>query len=235
MPFMVNSTTPPKLKLFYWKGINAAGKILASKQLAFTETEIREELVKNQIKLIKIRSRLPSTYTQVRNRITESDIHHLTKQLATMLSASIPITQALRLLQSNSEKASIHSLLSTIIRRIESGTSLSEAMRDAHPRFTGIYSDLIEAGETTGKLPELLDRIAIYQQKNADLKKNLQKAMTYPSLVCIVAIAVLSLMLVVVIPEFEDMFTSVNAELPKATRYLLTTSEWFREHFTKIV
>ncbi|WP_375751289.1 type II secretion system F family protein [Vibrio sp. HN007] len=219
------------LKCFIWKGIISSGELKSAYQLAYTEAEVREELANQNIQIIRIRSKSPSTYTQIQNRITEKDIHYITKQLGSMITASLPLSKALRLIARNTNKASIRSLLVLVTKDIEEGKTLSQSLRQANHHFSGAYSDLIEAGEKTGKLPEAFEQIIGYQSKSLSLKTNLKKAMLYPIIVLSVTTTVLTLMLLVVIPEFEAMFRNLDGQLPWLTKMLISISEWFQARF----
>lgn len=232
--FHSDSRSFSRLKLYSWKCVSQSGEVVSGKQLAYTELEVRAALTMRNLKIIRIKCGRPSTYTQIKNRISEKDILHITTQLTTMLAASVPVVQALQLISGNSTKASIRSLITSIIGSVESGSSLSQAIRSAGEHFPRGYSDLVEAGETSGKLAEVFERITRYQHKTLTLKNNLKKAMLYPCIVLIVTTAVLTLMLVVVIPEFEALFYSVDAKLPLLTHKLILLSEWFQHHITLI-
>jgi type II secretory pathway component PulF len=123
----------------------------------------------------------------------------------------------------------VRELIGQIAADVETGTPLSEALR-RHPRhFDDLYCDLVEAGEQSGALETIYDRIAIYREKNEALKSKIKKAMFYPSMVILVAIVVTSILLLFVIPQFEDIFKSFGAELPAFTRFVIAISRFMQE------
>lgn len=155
-----------------------------------------------------------------------------TRQLQVMLTTGTPIIQALSALQRQTDNALWRDTIAQLAARVEEGVALSEAMKD-HPNcFDPIYCNLINAGETSGKLPVMLERLAALTRKQLQTRNTIIGALVYPSLLIVVAIGVLSLMLTIVLPRFGDLFETLDLPLPPTTQALMflsgiLTSYWW--------
>lgn len=218
------------LKNFYWRGINHAGKKVSGKLLALTEREVRTKLVEQEIQIKKIKKRSISSIEKIKHAVKRKDITLLTRQLATMLTAGVPLIQSLRLIAENNTKAEMKSILNQICLSIEAGTQLSKALSTSCSHFDSFYVDLVATGEETGSLSHAFIRLAEYREKSDALRRKVIKAMIYPSIVMLVALSVTILMLTLVIPEFESIFTGFGAELPWFTQKIITVSHLLQHY-----
>lgn len=218
------------LKNFRWKGTNANGRKVSGHMLALTEPEVRERLKDQHIKITKIKKRSVSSFTRATQRVKTRDITILTRQLATMLATGVPIVQALKLVAENHSKAEMKSILAHISKGVESGTPIAKSMRTTSPHFDSLYIDLVSTGEQSGNLAEVFERIATYREKSEQLRAKVIKALIYPTMVVLTAFTVSYLMLTMVIPEFESMFSGFGADLPWFTRQVLQLSYWVQNY-----
>ncbi len=147
-----------------------------------------------------------------------------TRQLQVMLSTGIPIVQSLSALQRQTDSVVWRDTIASLASRVEEGVPLSEAMKDHPQRFDAIYRNLIAAGETSGKLPVMLERLAALTRKQLQTRNTVVGALVYPSLLIVVAIAVLCLMLTIVLPRFGDLFETLDLPLPPTTQFLMFLS-----------
>lgn len=223
-----NRTNP--LKNYRWKGVNSSGKKVSGQTLALTEIEVRDKLKEQHIQIKKIKKSGVSVLTKITHRVKAKDITVLTRQLATMLATGVPIIQAIKLVSDNHRKAEMKSILSHISKGVEAGTPLSKAMRTASHHFDDLYTDLVASGEQSGHLAQVFERLATYREKSEQLKAKVIKALIYPCMVVLVALAVSYLMLTVVIPEFENMFSGFGADLPWFTQQVLLLSHWIQNY-----
>ena len=152
----------------------------------------------------------------------------ITRQIATMLSAGVPLVTTLELLGRGHEKAKVRELLGTILSDVQSGIPLSDSLRPHRIYFDDLYVDLVAAGEHSGSLDAVFDRVATYREKAEILKSKIKKAMFYPAAVVIVAILVTTLLLLFVVPQFEDIFNGFGAELPAFTQLIINVSRWLQ-------
>lgn len=221
---------PHQLKSYRWKGISANGKPVSGQFLALSEAEVRDKLKQQRIQVKKLKKRNISFFNKLTQRVKRKDITLLTRQLATMLTTGVPLVQALKLVADNHNKAEMKSILAQIVKSVESGTPLSRAIGAASHHFDSLYIDLVATGEQSGNLAEVFERIAHYREKSEQLKAKVIKALIYPSMVVLTALAVSYLMLTMVIPEFESMFSGFGADLPWFTSQVLHLSHWVQAY-----
>jgi type IV pilus assembly protein PilC len=150
------------------------------------------------------------------------------RQLATMLSAGIPLVQSFEIVGNGHENAAMQKLILAVKADVEGGTALADAMSKHPLYFDDLVINLIEAGEQAGALETLLDKIATYKEKTEALKKKIKKALTYPAAVLVVAFVVTTILLIFVIPAFEDLFKGFGADLPTFTRMVIDLSVFVR-------
>ena len=167
----------------------------------------------------------------IRARVKTQDMVVFTRQMATMISAGIPLVEALEILAEQASNLGFKATLDDVTANVRSGKDLSQALA-AHPRiFPTIYVNMVKAGEASGQLETVLTRLAEYQEASAKLKSEIKSAMTYPIVSLIMVLGIALFLLVFIIPKFEEMFNSLNVELPAITRGLLTTSLFLKNYF----
>jgi len=158
-------------------------------------------------------------------RINPNDIMVFARQMATMIRAGIPLLQALQVVAESLKKPAMVALIQHLMSDVSSGSSFSDAL-SRHPKhFDQLFVNLVSAGEQSGALDQMLDRIATYKEKVESLKARVKKALWYPTAVMTIGIAVTMLLLIKVVPEFESMFQSFGAELPALTQLTVNLSE----------
>jgi len=190
---------------------------------------VRAELRRQSISLLKIRKKPPPWFGGIRKKIRSTDIAVFSRQLATMMSAGVPLVQAFDIIGHGHDNPRMQDLVLAIKTDIESGTSLTEALRK-HPRyFDELVCNLVAAGEQAGVLDLLLDKIATYKEQTESIKGKIKKALVYPVAVILVAILVTAAIMLFVIPQFEALFTSFGADLPAFTRLVIGISDLMRQ------
>lgn len=208
---------------FTWEGKDRKGKAQRGKLLARSEAELKQQLRARGIIATKVRKQ--STLFQKKGRVTTQDIAIFSRQLATMLAAGIPLVQAFNIIGNGHDNPAMQKLLLDVKQDIEAGTNLADALARHPLHFDDLFVNLVAAGEQAGALETLLDKIATYKEKTEALKKKIRKALTYPAAVVVVAIVVTAILLVFVVPQFEDMFTGSGADLPTFTRMVIELSQ----------
>ncbi|MCY9804654.1 type II secretion system F family protein [Vibrio scophthalmi] len=224
----MNKKSQHRLKIYRWKGTNPVGRRVTGKYLAFRESDVRQRLKQQKIRITQLTSHKLSWLQRQLETVKPKEITLLTRQLATILDTGIPLVQALKLVNDNSKKSGMLALLLTITSQVEAGLPLSQALKATH-QFDSLYIDLVATGEATGQLNQVFSRIAEHREKSEHLKAKVIKAMIYPSIVLLTALAVSWVMLTIVIPEFDSMFQSFGAELPWFTQQVLSLSYFARE------
>lgn len=220
----------PALKNFQWRGINSSGKKVSGQILAINESEVRNKLKEQRVQIKKLKRRSVSIFAKMSHKVKRKDITILTRQLATMLTTGVPIVQSFKLISDSQRKAEMKSILSQICTQVEAGTPISKALHASSPFFDDFFCDLVATGEQTGNLAEVFERLATYREKSEELRSKVIKAMIYPAMVISVATIVSILMLTMVIPEFETMFSSMGAELPWFTQQVVNLSHFIQSY-----
>ncbi len=213
---------------FLWEGTDRKGKKIKGKSMAANEAAVRADLRRQGVVPSKIRKQSRGLFSGAA-AITTTDIAIFSRQLATMLSAGIPLVQAFDIVGSGHENASMQKLIMAVKAEVEGGNSLAESLAKHPLYFDDLFVNLVEAGEQAGALETLLDKIATYKEKTEAIKKKIKKALTYPAAVLVVALVVTVILLIFVIPAFEDLFKGFGADLPAFTRMVIDLSEFVRE------
>ncbi len=219
----ITSTVP-----FVWEGTDRKGKKVKGKSMAANEAAVRADLRRQGVVPSRIKKQSKSLFGGG-GSITPLDIAIFSRQLATMLSAGIPLVQSFEIVGSGHENAAMQKLIMAVKGDVEGGSSLTEALAKHPLYFDDLFINLVEAGEQAGALETLLDKIATYKEKTEALKKKIKKALTYPAAVLVVAFVVTAILLIFVIPAFEDLFKGFGADLPTFTRMVIDLSVFVRE------
>jgi type IV pilus assembly protein PilC len=210
---------------FIWEGKDRRGNKIKGKTIASSETAVRSELRRQGVLPSRIRKqRKPLS----QGKITTTDIAIFSRQLATMMSSGVPLVQAFEIIGNGHDNPAMQKLILSVKASVEGGTSLAESLAKHPLYFDDLFVNLVEAGEQAGALESLLDKIATYKEKTEAIKKKIQKALFYPMAVMVVAVVVTAILLVFVIPQFENMFKGFGADLPAFTKMVITLSEFIR-------
>jgi len=209
---------------FTWEGKDKRGNRVKGKSLAPDETVLRGELRRQGIAASRIRKQ--SAAVGRGGKVKPEDIAIFSRQLATMLAAGIPLVQAFEIVGNGNDKPSMQKLILDIKADVEGGTSLHESLGKHPLYFDDLFVNLVEAGEQAGALESLLDKVATYKEKTEALKKKVKKALFYPAAVLVVAVIVTVILLVFVIPQFEDLFKGFGADLPAFTQMVINLSKF---------
>lgn len=213
---------------FLWEGTDRKGKKVKGKSMAANEAAVRADLRRQGVVPKRIRKQSKGLFAGG-GTITSADISIFSRQLATMLGAGIPLVQAFDIVGAGHENAAMQKLIAAIKADVEGGSSLAESIAKHPLHFDDLFVSLVEAGEQAGALETLLDKIATYKEKTEAIKKKIKKALTYPAAVLVVALVVTTILLIFVIPAFEDLFQGFGADLPTFTRMVIDLSKFVRE------
>lgn len=224
-----------KMATFTWQGKdksgnNSKGKIQAE-NLAFAKALLR----KQGVIPTKVAKERKSAFGAKNKKIVPLDIAFFTRQMATMMKAGVPLIQAFDIVAGGVEKDALKDMINTIKNDVASGTNFATALT-RHPRhFDDLFCNLVEAGEQSGSLETMLDRIATYKEKTEQLKAKIKKAMTYPIAVIIVGIIVSAILLIKVVPQFESIFQGFGADLPAFTKFVIGLSEIAQDYWWMVL
>lgn len=212
---------------FTWEGTDKKGNKIKGKSLAVSEAAVRAELRRQGVVPNRIRKK--STLFASKGTITPGDIAIFSRQLAVMMTAGIPLVQSFEIVGNGHENPAMQKLILDVKTSVEGGSSLHEALAKHPLHFDDLFVNLVEAGESAGALETLLDKIATYKEKTEAIKKKIKKALFYPAAVLVVALIVTVILLIFVIPAFEDLFVGFGADLPGFTRMVIDLSVFVRQ------
>jgi type IV pilus assembly protein PilC len=209
---------------FTWEGTDRTGKKVKGKVVSTSEAAVRSELRRQGV--VPTRVRKQSMLFRKQGKVTPADIAIFSRQLATMMTAGIPLVQSFDIVGAGHENPAMQKLILAIKADVEGGTSLADALAKHPLHFDDLFVSLVAAGEQAGALETLLDKIATYKEKTEAIKKKIKKALFYPTAVVVVAVVVTAILLIYVIPEFESLFQGFGADLPAFTRFVIDISKF---------
>lgn len=221
----------PKVVKYSYSGVDKKGNKVSGEIVADTPAIAKAQLRKQGVIPQKVAKKSEPLLGAGKKPITPADIAVISRQLATMMKAGVPLVQSFEIIGKGHENPSVQELVLTIKGDIESGTNMAEALRKHPKHFDDLFCDLVSAGEQSGALENMLDRIATYKEKTEALKSKIKKALFYPIAVVIVALIVTSILLIFVVPQFQDIFASFGAELPAFTMMVIGLSEWMQAYW----
>src|SRR6202171_5017430 len=221
------ATAAKKETQFVWEGKDKRGNRVKGKSLAASEASLRADLRRQGVAATRVKTQ--SNAFRSGGKVEPSDIAVFSRQLATMMSAGIPMVQAFEIIGNGHEKPAMQKLVLDVKGNIEGGSTLHESLAKHPLYFDDLFVNLVEAGEQAGALETLLDKIATYKEKTEALKKKIKKDLFYPAAVLVVAIIVSCILLIFVIPQFESLFKGFGADLPAFTQMVVGMSR-FMQH-----
>jgi len=222
---------------FQWTGITSQGKRTRGVIQSRDSKSAQAELKKQGIEVISIDSKRQFNLTifSKNKKIALKDVLLFTRYLSTMLTAGLPLVQALEIIAHDQDNKTMQSLVLSIKSNIASGKTLSESFMEHPECFSSLYCNLIKAGEKSGTLDKILVRLANYLEKTETLKRKVKKALVYPTAIVVIAAVVSLILLIFVVPQFQTMFKSFGAQLPYFTQLVVKLSEFFRDDWWIII
>ena len=214
---------------FIWEGTDKSRQKTKGELSAISEVVAKTELRRKGYRVTKIKKKPKPLFGARIKPITPGDIAVFSRQLATMLKAGVPLVQSFDIIGKGHENPSMQTMLLSVKADIEGGDTLAEALKKKPLYFDELFCNLVNAGEHAGILETLLEKVATYKEKTESMKKKIKKALTYPIAVLVVAFIVTAILLLFVVPVFEDLFKSFGADLPAFTRMVINMSEWLQE------
>ena len=207
---------------FVWEGVDRNNRQVRGESKAASQTVVTTNLRRQGIRLQKIKK---LTFRGGK-KVGDRDITFFTRQLATMLRAGVPLLQSFEIVARGHSNPRFSRLVMDLKARVEAGSSLSQAFREHPIQFDALYCNLVQAGETSGMLDAILDRIATYKEKILAIKSKIKSALFYPISVIVVATLVVWVIMVWVIPAFKQVFASFGADLPVPTLIVMAMSDF---------
>lgn len=216
--------------MFVWRGIDRHGKEAQGEMQAPRPEAVQEVLKGQRIRATRISRKVSLPVWLQRNAtVSGPDVTRLTRQLATLLQSGVPLLQAFDIMRRGIRHQALQQMVQDIRQQVEGGLALHQALK-RHAVFDDLFCNLVAAGEMAGMLDTLLDRIAHHREKAEALRSSLRSALIYPTAVLGIALIVMALLLSFVVPAFEGIFKSFNAELPALTRFVIGLSSGWQRH-----
>ncbi|MEX0900997.1 MAG: type II secretion system F family protein [Gammaproteobacteria bacterium] len=211
-----------------WEGTDRKGTRQKGKTVGASEQAVKAMLRKQGITPIKVKKQRTGGGGK---KITAGDIAILSRQMATMMTAGVPLVQSFEIIGRGHDNPKMSELILTVKADIEGGNTLAQALA-AHPLyFDDLFVSLVEAGEQAGALETMLDKLATYKEKTEAIKAKIKKALFYPTAVLVVAFIVTAILLIYVVPMFQELFEGFGAELPAFTQFVVNLSEFAQAYW----
>ncbi|MCX7070646.1 MAG: type II secretion system F family protein [Gammaproteobacteria bacterium] len=231
---MASANAHPKDSTFKWEGRDRKGAVVKGVSEGPSEAAIKLQLRKQGINPTRVNKQL-SLFGKQKKPIKGQDIAVFSRQLATMMSAGVPLVQSLEIVGRGHANPSMGEMVLGIKSNIEGGATLAESLAKYPRQFDDLFVNLVDAGERSGALEALLDKIATYKEKTESLKKKVKKALTYPAAVIVVAFIVTGILLYFVVPQFASLFQGFGADLPAFTKMVVALSDFIQEDWWMIL
>jgi len=220
---------------FLWEGTDKHGKKTKGEISSSSPAIARAELRRQGIVANKVRKKTKGFSMKTGGSVKPADIALFTRQMATMMRAGVPLVQAFDIVADGLDKPKVSELVRAVRNDVSGGSSFASALRKHPLYFDDLFCNLVDAGEQSGSLETMLDRIATYKEKTESLKAKVKKAMTYPIAVLVVAFIVSGILLIKVVPQFQEVFRGFGAELPAFTLFVINISEFVQSWWLIIV
>ena len=217
-----------KTSLFSWEGTDRRGARVKGELSGQNPALVKAQLRKQGINPGKVRKKSASLFGAGK-KIKPMDIALFTRQMATMMKAGVPLLSAFEIIGEGFDNSNMRKLVDDVKQDVAAGNSLANSLRKRPLHFDELYCNLVDSGEQSGALETLLDRVATYKEKTEALKAKIKKAMNYPIAVVLVAIIVSAILLIKVVPQFQEVFANFGAELPAFTLMVIALSEALQE------
>lgn len=224
------ATKAEQILTFVYEGSDRRGQKvkgeISGKNLALAKAQLRKQGISAQ-KVYKKRANLLAGLSK--KKVTAMDIAIFSRQMATMMKAGVPLVQSFEIVADGLDNPTMKDVVMGIKVDVEGGNSLASALRKYPDYFDELFCSLVHSGEQSGSLETMLDRVAIYKEKSEALKMKINKAMKYPMTVVVVALIVTVILLLKVVPVFQDLFKGFGAELPAFTLFVIGLSAWMQK------
>ena len=231
-PSAATQAQAKKTPIFTWEGRTRTGELKRGEMEAADAEAVNTRLRQMQIQPTKVRRKLGDFGFKIPGigGVGQKDLVIFTRQFATMIDAGLPLVQCLDILSTQADNPALREVLTKVKNKVEQGSTFADALKD-HPKvFDELYTQLVAAGEIGGILDTILNRLAQYIEKSSKLRAKVKGALTYPSIVLVVAIGVTAVLLIFVTPTFEKMFKDFGQALPAPTQFVVDLSR-FMQHY----
>ncbi len=221
--------------VFEWTGKNAAGEAEKGELTAENREAVQMQLKGKGITPSMIKPKEKKKFSFGGGKASDKDIVVFTRQFSVMIDAGLPLVQALDVISGQAENPTMRRVLTVIKNDVEGGATFADALKK-HPNvFSDLYANMVAAGEAGGILDTILNRLAAYMEKAAKLKKQIKGAMVYPITILTIASLVVSVILIFVVPVFQDMFATLGGQLPLPTQIVVNFSNFMKSYWWTVI
>lgn len=224
-----------EMQTFTWTGLDKRGIKIKGESVSKNANLVKADLRKQGINPQVVKPKAKPLFGASGKKITGRDIAVFSRQLATMMAAGVPMVQGFEIVAGGQANPRMKDLLTNIKTDIEGGSALHEALGKYPVQFDELFVNLVKAGESAGVLDTVLDTIATYKENIENIKGKIKKAMFYPAAVLAVAVIVASILLIFVIPQFEQVFQNFGADLPAFTQMLVEMSRFMVSYWWMVL
>ncbi len=225
------NTKITQLVVFKYEGINKSGEKCAGEIEARSVALAKADLRNKGIVTRKVQKKRKSFFDSSDKKIKQLDITVFARQLATMIKSGIPLMQSFDIVAKGQSNKRMQKLINEIKSGVETGLTLAEALKKHPIYFNDLFCNLVDAGERSGSLEIMLDKVATYKEKIESIKKKIKKALTYPIAVMVVALIVTAGLMIFVVPQFQSLFEGFGADLPALTKLVVQISHFFQAYW----
>jgi type IV pilus assembly protein PilC len=228
------------MAVFKYRGKNVVGNIVTGERSGRSPQEVVAALERDQIQVLNIekkKTEIPIPFIKkgvIKKKVSLRDLSVFNRQMAVMFNAGLPVTQALQILATQQKNKYFQNALLEIRKEVEAGSTLSNALRKFPDIYSDLYTSMIQAGEASGNLDTILLRLSEYTENMARLVGKVKSALAYPIAVLIIAVIITTVIMMKVVPVFEDMFEQLGASLPMPTQVLINVSHFMQSNFLYI-
>ncbi len=220
-----------KKNIFTYKGTDKKGSKVEGELEGHNVDLVKASLRQKGINPLVVKKKPKPLFGESAGKITAGDIAIFARQLTTMMEAGVPLVQSFDIVGNGCENMAMQKLIFALKGEIEGGASMSQALAKHPKHFDDLFVSLVAAGEQSGTLEDLLNKIAIYKEKTEAIKKKVKSALSYPIAVMVVATIVTIILLVYVVPQFKSVFEGFGADLPAFTLMVVRLSEWMQANW----
>lgn len=224
-----------KSSMFVWEGVDKNGKRVKGEMSGQNDALIKAQLRRQGVNPLKVKKKPKPLLGGSGGKITSKDITVFSRQLATMMSSGVPLVQSFEIVGRGHENKAMQELILSIKADVEAGGSLNEALGKHPKQFSDLYINLVTAGEQAGILEDILHKLATYMEKTEALKSKIKGAMFYPIAVIVVAFVITCILMIFVIPQFQELFSGFGADLPALTQIVINMSKWFQANWFYLI
>ncbi|MGE0384832.1 MAG: type II secretion system F family protein [Gammaproteobacteria bacterium] len=216
-----------KQSMFVWEGLDRHGKRVKGEMSGTSDALVKAQLRRQGVNPTAVKKKAAPLFGASGKKITSKDITIFSRQLATMMSAGVPLVQSFEIVGRGHENRNMQNLILDVKGNVEAGGTLTESLRRHPQHFDDLFCNLVAAGEQAGILESILHKIATYKEKTEALKSKIKGALFYPTAVIVVAFVITAILMIFVIPQFQEMFSGFGADLPALTQMVINMSNFF--------